>query len=63
MPAQTLSVLQLYEDHLESLNLTWEAAVGVDRHVEIKDREVFGPDVVGHMNLIYSHRVQVLGHA
>lgn len=61
--ARTLSIAQLYEDHLEKLKLTWVAAVGVNRQVELKDMEIYGPDVVGHLNLIYSHRVQVLGKA
>jgi HPr kinase/phosphorylase len=60
---RTLSITQLYEDHLEKLKLTWVAAVGVERQVELKDMETFGPDVVGHLNLIYSHRVQVIGKA
>jgi HPr kinase/phosphorylase len=60
---RSLSITQLYEDHLEKLKLTWVAAVGVERQVELKDMETFGPDVVGHLNLIYSHRVQVIGKA
>jgi HPr kinase/phosphorylase len=60
---RALSITQLYEDNLEKLKLTWVAAVGVDRQVELKDMETFGPDVVGHLNLIYSHRVQVIGKA
>jgi HPr kinase/phosphorylase len=58
---RTLSIAQLYEDHIEKLKLTWVAAVGVDRQVALKDQETYGPDVVGHLNLIYSHRVQVIG--
>ncbi len=58
-----LSITQLYQDHQEKLKLTWVAAVGVERHVELKDMETYGPDVVGHLNLIYSHRVQVIGKA
>ena len=61
--SRSLSITQLYEDHLEKLKLTWVAAVGVERHVQLKDQEVFGPDVVGHLNLIYNHRVQVIGKA
>lgn len=60
---RSLSITQLYQDNMEKLKLTWVAAVGVERFVELKDQEVFGPDVVGHLNLIYSHRVQVLGKA
>ena len=60
---RTLSITQLYEDHIEKLKLTWVAAVGVDRQVELKDQETYGPDVVGHLNLINSQRVQVIGKA
>jgi HPr kinase/phosphorylase len=60
---RSLSITQLYEDHIEKLKLNWVAAEGVERHVALKDQEVFGPDVVGHLNLIYSHRVQVIGKA
>ena len=58
-----LSITQLYQDHLEKLKLSWVAAIGIERHVELKDMETYGPDVVGHLNLIYSHRVQVIGKA
>ena len=54
---RTLSITQLFEDHVEKLKLNWVAAVGVERLVELKDMETFGPDVVGHLNLIYCHRV------
>ena len=60
---RTLSITQLFEDHVEKLKLNWVAAVGVARLVELKDMETFGPDVVGHLNLIYCHRVQVIGKA
>ena len=63
IPTRTLSISQLYQDHLEKLKLTWVAAIGVERQVELKDMETYGPDVVGHLNLIYSHRVQVIGKA
>ncbi len=61
--SRSLSITQLFEDHIEKLKLNWVGAVGVDRHVALKDQETYGPDVVGHMNLIYSHRVQVIGKA
>ncbi|MFZ4535602.1 HPr(Ser) kinase/phosphatase [Propionivibrio sp.] len=61
--SRTLSITQLYEDHLDKLKLTWVAAVGIERVVELKDQETYGPDVVGHLNLIYSQRVQVIGKA
>lgn len=58
-----LSVTQLYQDNFEKLKLNWIAAEGVDRHVELQDMENYGPDVVGHLNLIYGRRVQVMGRA
>ncbi len=60
---RTLSITQLYQDHLEKLKLSWIAAAGVERQVELQDMETYGPDVVGHLNLIYSHRIQVIGKA
>ncbi|MDR2787243.1 MAG: HPr(Ser) kinase/phosphatase [Candidatus Accumulibacter sp.] len=58
-----LSVAQIYQDNLEKLKLTWVAACGAERDVELKDMETYGPDVVGHLNLVYSHRIQVIGKA
>jgi HPr kinase/phosphorylase len=58
-----LSVTQIYRDNLERLKLAWVAASGIERDVELKDMETYGPDVVGHLNLVYSHRVQVIGKA
>jgi HPr kinase/phosphorylase len=63
IPTRKLSVNQLYQDHIEKLKLTWAAATGVDRNVELRDMETYGPDVIGHLNLIYSHRIQVIGKA
>ncbi len=60
---RTLSISQLFHDHIEKLKLNWVAAVGVERLVELNDLETFGPDVVGHLNIIYGHRVQVIGKA
>jgi HPr kinase/phosphorylase len=62
-PTRKLSITQLYQDNLEKLKLSWIAAAGVDRQVELQDMETYGPDVVGHLNLIYGHRVQVMGKA
>ena len=53
-PSNALSISQMYEDHAEKLKLTWVAAIGVDRKLELTEPEFFGPDVVGHFNLIYS---------
>ncbi len=59
---RSLSIVELYEDHKEALKLSWVAAVGVDRQVLLKDMDVYGPDAVGHFNLIYNHRIQVIGN-
>ena len=61
--SNALSISQMYEDHAEKLRLTWVAAIGIDRKLALTEPEFFGPDVVGHFNLIYSHRVQVIGKA
>ncbi|MDR0440685.1 MAG: HPr(Ser) kinase/phosphatase [Candidatus Accumulibacter sp.] len=63
IPTRKLSITQIYQDNLEKLKLTWIAANGVERQVELKDMETYGPDVVGHLNLIYGHRIQVIGKA
>ena len=60
---RTLSISQLYDDNIEKLKLTWVSAVGVERLVRLQDQAVYGPDVVGHLNLIYNQRVQVIGKA
>ncbi len=60
---RAFSITQMYEDHIEKLKLSWIAAVGIERHVELQDQATYGPDVVGHLNLIYGHRVQVIGKA
>ena len=62
-PTTALSISQMYDDHAEKLRLTWVAAIGIDRKLALTEPEFFGPDVVGHFNLIYSHRVQVIGKA
>ena len=58
---RVLSIPKLYEDHAEKLQLTWVIAVGVARKIEFRDAEIFGPDVVGHLNLIHPARIQVFG--
>ncbi|WP_291993719.1 HPr(Ser) kinase/phosphatase [Candidatus Accumulibacter sp. ACC003] len=57
------SVVQLYEDHRDKLKLAWVVAVGVDRHIELKEQSNYGADVVGHLNLIHPERLQVIGRA
>ncbi|MCL2830104.1 MAG: HPr(Ser) kinase/phosphatase [Betaproteobacteria bacterium] len=58
-----LSIVQLYEDHREKLELTWVAAVATQRSIELKLSGNYGADVVGHLNLIHPERLQVFGQA
>ena len=58
-----ISVARLFEDHRDRLQLTWLAAVNVDRHIALKDTGNYGADVVGHLNLIHPERLQVFGAA
>lgn len=58
-----ISIAQLFEDHRDKLDLTWVAANGAKRHLELKERGNYGADVVGHLNLIHPERLQVFGVA
>ncbi|MDR1850052.1 MAG: HPr(Ser) kinase/phosphatase [Zoogloeaceae bacterium] len=60
---QEISIVQLYEDHCDKLELTWELAVGAKRHISLKESGNYGADVIGHMNLIHPNRLQVIGAA
>ena len=60
---RALSIVELFEDHQESLKLSWVVAVGVDRQVQINDQEIYGADVVGRLNPISSNGIQVIGNA
>jgi len=58
-----VSLLQLYEDNREKLLLSWMVGQEADRRIEIKGRNSYGADVVGHINIIHPERLQVLGQA
>lgn len=58
-----ISIAQLFEDHRDKLDLTWVAANGAKRHLELKERGNYRADVVGHLNLIHPERLQVFGVA
>ena len=58
-----LRIAKLHEDHAEKLKLVWVAAIGAEYGIDLKGEDIFGPDIVGHLNLIYAHRVQVIGKA
>lgn len=57
------SIARLYEDHRDKLDLSWVAAIGVDRQIELKERGNYGADVVGHLNVIHPERLQLIGDA
>ena len=58
-----ISIAKLYDDHREKLQLNWVAAIGTDRQLALKESGNYGADVVGHLNLIHTERLQVIGHA
>lgn len=58
-----ISLVQLFEDHRDKLELAWEVAVGANRRIGLKESGNYGADVVGHMNLIHPERLQVIGPA
>ncbi|MDR2637279.1 MAG: HPr(Ser) kinase/phosphatase [Zoogloeaceae bacterium] len=60
---QEISLVQLFEDHRDRLELTWELAVGAKRRISLKESGNYGADVIGHMNLIHPERLQVIGAA
>ena len=60
---QEISLVQLFEDHREKLEVSWELAVGANRRIGLKESGNYGADVVGHMNLIHPERLQVIGPA
>ncbi|MCX8145238.1 MAG: HPr(Ser) kinase/phosphatase [Azovibrio sp.] len=60
---QEISLVQLFEDHRDKLELSWEVAVGANRRIGLKESGNYGADVVGHMNLIHPERLQVIGPA
>ncbi|MDR0996285.1 MAG: HPr(Ser) kinase/phosphatase [Zoogloeaceae bacterium] len=56
-----VSLVQLFEDYRDKLELSWELAIGANRCVGLKESGSYGADVVGHMNLIHPERLQVVG--
>ncbi|MDR1648606.1 MAG: HPr(Ser) kinase/phosphatase [Zoogloeaceae bacterium] len=60
---QEISLVQLFEDHQDILDLSWEIAVGSSRCICLKESGNYGADVVGHMNLVHPERLQVIGSA
>ncbi|MDR1890516.1 MAG: HPr(Ser) kinase/phosphatase [Zoogloeaceae bacterium] len=60
---QEISLQQLFEDHRDKLELSWEIAVNTKRHISLKGTGNYGADVIGHMNFIHPERLQVIGTA
>jgi len=60
---QEISLIQLFEDHQDKLDLTWTIANASKRCICLKETGNYGADVVGHMNLIHPDRLQVIGVA
>lgn len=64
----SLTVGVLYDEHYEKLSLEWVAGhTGESRPIAIKEvspnKSVSSGVLVGHLNLIHPHRIQVLGKA
>ena len=58
-----LSVAQLYEEYKESLALNWVGSVGCNRSIRLMEKDAYGSDIVGHLNIIHPERLQVVGIA
>jgi HPr kinase/phosphorylase len=58
---QEISLVQLFEDHRDKLEFSWDLAAGSNRRISLKESGNYGADVVGHMNLIHPERLQVIG--
>ncbi len=58
-----LSVAQLYEEYKDSLALNWVGSVGCNRSIRLVEKDAYGSDIVGHLNIIHPDRLQVVGIA
>ena len=58
-----LSVAQLYEEHKDRLALNWVGSVGCSRSICLVEKDAYGSDIVGHLNIIHPDRLQVVGAA
>lgn len=58
-----LSVAQLYDEHKERLALNLVGSVGCNRSVRLLEKDAYGSDIVGHLNIIHPDRLQVVGAA
>ena len=58
-----VSIAQLFEDNRDRLLLHWLENPDSDQRIELKSNNVYGADVVGHINVIHPERLQVMGQA
>ncbi|MFM8340012.1 MAG: HPr(Ser) kinase/phosphatase [Fluviibacter sp.] len=58
-----LSVAQLFEEHKDRLALNWVGSVGCNRSIRLVEKDAYGSDIVGHLNIIHPDRLQVVGAA
>lgn len=63
MPSRPLTVRTLIETYRERLGLEWFAGEeGGERKLLGPDEEASGTSMVGHLNFIHPHRIQVMGY-
>ena len=58
-----LGVTQLFEEHKDRLALSWVGSVGCNRSIRLVEKDAYGSDIVGHLNIIHPDRLQVVGAA
>lgn len=58
-----LSVVQLFEEHKDRLALNWVGSAGCNRSIRLVEKDAYGSDIVGHLNIIHPDRLQVVGAA
>lgn len=58
-----ISIRQLFQDNRERLFLNWLENPDSDRRIELRSSNIYGADVVGHINVIHPERLQVMGNA
>ena len=58
-----LSVAQLFDEHKDRLALNWVGSVGCNRSICLVEKDAYGSDIVGHLNIIHPDRLQVVGAA
>ncbi len=58
-----VGVTQLFEEYKDRLELSWVGSVGCNRSIRLVEKDAFGSDIVGHLNIIHPDRLQVVGSA